>query len=291
MAPTILSITPVNGATKLTPESDIIVITFSEPMDKASAQKAFVPSGDAPVPTFTWNAAATELSINPNLGYPAATDPTAAAAPFKFSVTTVAKDLAGNRLAAEVNWQFTLLREVTQTFPLARSSWANGKSIYLKYAGVGDVSDNTEVRGFLFADISSLPAGIVRFGGAKISTFVYQLYGDPFGSFGNMQIQSVSYSGNNGYADQSAFDAASLRDLGTFISASGHNTVGDPVVKDVLAALKDDYENRSIRNNRSQYRLIFPSAPNSNSAQDMVWVIGIGSDNNNSALTVTYLYP
>jgi len=286
VAPTILSITPVNGATKLTPGSDIIVITFSEPMDKTSAQKAFAPSGDAPVPTFTWNAGGTELSINPNLGYPAATDPTAAAAPFKFSVTTVARDLAGNRLAAEVNWQFTLLREITQTLLVVREgAWIDGNTILATFSGAGDDAINREERGFIAADISSLPPGIEAFESATLHTSVFQIFGDPFGSLGNMLIQSVSFSPP---ASQGVFDAPALQDLGVLITATGHNAVGDPVSKDVLAAVKDDYQNRSARNNLSQYRLIFPSAPNGNSTRDLASVVGT---NEGSALTVKYLFP
>ena len=288
IAPTILSITPANGATKLTLETSIIVITFSEPMNKASAQSAFVAAGGATAAAFKWNAAGTELTIDAKLVYPNATDPMASAEPFKFSVTTAAKDLEGNPLAAAVNSQFTLLREITQVLTLARwGSWMNGAGNFVTATIVGDHSDNGEIRGFIGADIASLPAGIEVFESATIDTTIGQLVGDPFGRFGNMVIQSVTipypYRPN-----QTAFDATALQDLGTFISANGHNASGDAISKDVLTALKDDYKNRGARDDRSIFRLRFPNAPKTDSVADAAHVADLGTS---SALTVQYLYP
>jgi Bacterial Ig-like domain len=282
--PTILSITPVNGATQLTPLTDVIVITFSEPMNKASAQSAFVPSGVAPAATFSWNEAATELTINPNLTYPAATDPAATAEPFKFSVTTAAKDLAGNSLAANVNWQFTLLRQVTQSFGFSSGgNWTPGHPAG-NYPGAGDTSFDVATRGFITYDISGLPSEVVLFESATISTIIVGIEGDPFGLFGNMLIQSISYP----YLNQAAFDAPPLHDLGVFITATGQNAANDLVSKDVLVALKDDYANRIDRKDRSQYKLVLPSSPNSDATQQFAYVSG---NRNTNKLIVTYLFP
>jgi len=288
VAPTVLSITPPNGATKLSPETDVIVITFGEPMNKASAESAFVVSSDSPTPTFKWNAAATELTIDPNLSYPAETDPNVPAVPFKFKLTTAAKDLAGNALASDVSWQFTLLRAITQSIAVTRQgTWFNGSTLTVAVAGAGDSTANAEARGFIGADILALPTGIVAFRGATIRTTIPFISGDPFGAFGNLLIQSVSVALP---VKQAAFDAPAIRDLGVLIAATGHNAVGDPVSKDVLEAVKDDYANRVARGNRSQYRVLFPSAPNSNSTQDLVQVIGAGSSIP-CTLTVEYLLP
>lgn len=283
--PTILSITPVNGATKLTPMTDIIVVTFSEPMNQASAQAAFVPSGAAPVPTFSWNAAGTVLTINPKLTYPTATDPAAAATPYKFSISTLAKDLAGNALAASVNWQFSLLREITQSFRYSGGgNVVDGNARTLTYAGAGDTTSDLADRGFLSYDISALPVGIAVFESATISTRIAGIVGDPFGLFGNLLIQSVAYAS----LDQAAFDAPPLHDLGVFVPATGTNAAGDAVTKDVLVALKDDYANRSARNNVSQYKLLFPGSPNANGITDFAYVVTNGTGN---VLVIKYLFP
>jgi Bacterial Ig-like domain len=281
--PTILSITPVNGATKLTPATDKIVITFSEPMNKATAQSAYVPGVAGTLPVFSWNAASTQLTIDPKLAYPTATDAAAAATPFNFSVTTAAKDLAGNPLAANVSWQFTLLREITQSFGYSSGgNFADGAS-RASFAGAGDDSHDLSVRGFLSYDISALPDEIVTLESATLSSHIVGIIGDPFGLFGNMLIHSLSFTA----IDQTAYDAPPLHDLGVFIAATGTNAAGDLVSKDVLTALKDDYANRIARNNLSQYKLLFPASPNSNSVGDFAY---LSSGATSNMLIVKYLH-
>lgn len=282
--PSILSVTPVNGATQLTPTTDTIVITFSEPMNKASAESAYAPSGDAPKAAFSWNAAGTELSINPNLTYPAASDPAAPAQPFKFSVTTAAKDLAGNSLVAAVNWQFTLIREVTQSFGYSSGgNWVD-ETKSGSFCEAGDSVLDLASRGFMTYSISALPAGITAFESATIETVITGIGGDPFGKFGGLQIHSVSYVHTN----QAAFEVPPHRDLGTFVAATGHNAVDDVVSKDVLEALKDDYANRVAREDRSQYRILFSSSPNSDGVAD---VARVSSNKSGNKLVVKYLFP
>ena len=287
VAPSILSITPVNGATKLTPETSRIVVTFSEPMDKASAQAAYVPSVVGASPAFSWNAAGNELTIDPKLAYPQAIDPTASAVPFRFDLTTAAKDLAGNSLLAGVsNWGFTLLREITQSLPYWSKFGGNATSE--KYSGsfisAGDNKSDAAVRGFVSYDIASLPDGIQALRSATIDTTVSGFYGDPFGSFGNLLIQSVHFA----QVDGASFSAPLLRDLGIYIDAADKKLVGSVVSKDVSVALIDDYLHRAARGNLSQYRVAFASSPNTNGVSDQVILTSTASVNR---LNVKYLYP
>ena len=281
--PTILSITPINGATKLTPATDLIVITFSEPMDKPSAESAYVSTDNTSPAAFSWNAAATELSIDPHATYPTATDPTGTAAPFKFRITTGAKDLAGNALVADVNWQFTLLREITQAFGYSSGGHFAPGPGFGSFAEAGDTKDNAAIRGFMTYDISALPSGIVAIESATINTSIAGIAGDPFGKFGDLLLQSVSFSNVN----QTAFDSPPIRDLGTFIAATGYNAVNDQVSKDVLAALQQDYAERAVRDDKSQYRLLFPSSPNSDEAEQSIYV---STGKNRNQLIVKYLF-
>jgi hypothetical protein len=154
----------------------------------------------------------------------------------------------------------------------------------LSFAGAGDTNADLATRGFLNYDISALPAGITLFESATISTRIAGIAGDPFGLFGNLLIQSVSYSS----VDQAAFDAPPLHDLGVFVAATGSNAVGDVVSKDVLVALKDDYANRSARNNVSQYKLLFPGSPNANGLSDFAYV---ATNSGGNLLVVKYLFP
>lgn len=287
VAPTVLRITPSNGATMLTTDTDRIVITFSEPMNQGSAQAAFVPHFASPKAAFSWNTTGNELTIDPKLTYPTSIDPDAPNAPFSFDLTTVAKDLAGNSLTAGVsNWQFSLLREITQAIPYWEAYGGNvsADGVRNKSLSVGDLKTNAERRGFATYDISPVPNGVQRFLSASIETSIIAIDGDPFGSFGNLLLQSVQF----GQVDASAFNAQVVRDLGTLLAATDVHEVKHFVSKDVLSAFEDDYENRVARGNLSQYRLLYASAPNQNSASDAIVFSNTMTGN---TLTVKYLFP
>ena len=289
--PKVVGITPIDGATGLSPTTDIITISFSEPMDESSVESAFVPTGDRPEPTFTWNGDSTELKIDPNLTYPTATDPASQSQPYGFTLTTAASDLAGNRLAAESTLHFSLLREITQSFVVYRvASISSDGSLFLtKSAVAGDTAENVQERGFIQAGIASLPQGIETFERATLNTNIATIAGDPFGQFGNMLLQSVSLSAT--YPDTNDFAAPPLRELGALFTASGNHAVGDAASKDVLSAVQDDYKNRAARKDLSTYRVLFNSAPNSNGAGDSIGVVQYVSGQSTSTLVVTYLYP
>jgi len=103
--PTITSTLPANGATNV-PITSVVTVTFSEPMDSAS----FVFAGvftlkttltSTPVPgTVTYNTATRIATFTPTSSLAPATGYTA-------TVTTGAKDLAGNGLAGNFTFSFT----------------------------------------------------------------------------------------------------------------------------------------------------------------------------------------
>jgi len=256
-------------------------------MNQATAQAAYAPSNTAVVPVFTWNSAGGGLTIDPKLPYPQSSDPGAAAVPFTFSISTAAEDLAGNHLTAGVsNWSFTLLREIRQSFGynfrLGGSVAEDGT--YGSAAVAGDTSKGLGERGLMSYDISALPADIQVIESAKLECAVESIKGAPFGPFGNLLLQSVAFAKPDG----SAYDAAILHDLGPLILAADAPAVGEIISKDVLVALKDDYENRVERGNLSQYRMAFVLATNGDSTADQV---NISHSASNNRLTVTYLYP
>jgi len=285
--PSILGITPINGRTMLTTLTDRIVITFSEPMNQATAQAAYAPSNTAVVPVFSWNSAGTELTIDPKLPYPQSSDPGAAAVPFTFSISTAAEDLAGNHLTAGVsNWSFTLLREIRQSFGYNFRLGGNVTAVSSgsSFVLAGDSTKDSAVRGLMSYDISALPVGIQVLESAVLTGNVESIAGNPFGLFGNLLIQSVSFAS----PDSNAFETPVLHDLGPLILAAGSHAVGDAISKDVLVALKDDYEKRVERGNLSQYRMAFVLETNGDATADQVSISHSASNNH---LTVTYLYP
>jgi serine protease AprX len=99
--PTVTAVTPSEGATGVAANTNVTV-TFSEPMDQASVQSGFSlvkTTGGANVAgTFSWNGST--VTFDPTVNLDAATQYTA-------TVTTAAKDVAGNALAAAKSWNFT----------------------------------------------------------------------------------------------------------------------------------------------------------------------------------------
>jgi serine protease AprX len=98
--PTVTAVTPSEGATGVATNTNVTV-TFSEPMDQASVQSAFslVKAGGASVAgTFSWSGSTVTFDPTANLD---------AASQYNATVTTAAKDVAGNALAAAKSWSFT----------------------------------------------------------------------------------------------------------------------------------------------------------------------------------------
>ncbi len=287
LSPTIVSITPADGATKLTPATDTIVITFSEPMNKASTQAAFVASSGAPV--FSWDATGSELTIDPKVPYPTANDPVAAAVPYKYTLSTGAKDLAGNSIATALNRQFSLLREITKLCPYSYGgSLGEGDSAPSQFSGTfvgaGDTSGNRSLRGFMSFDLSGLPNGIQTFESGTLGATIVQIDGSPFSVLGNYLIHSVAFSAINA----AAYAAAIRIDLGTLVAASGPHATGEAIAKDVLSAVKSDYANRVALLNQTQYRVLFTTPIYSDGVAQQAWVYTGGGI---PTLTVKYLFP
>jgi hypothetical protein len=101
MPPSVSTVYPADGATEVS-RSAVTYAIFNKAMDKASAQGAFSlkrTSDGAPVSgTFGWYGNA--LIFKPNVDMAPGTQYTA-------SISTAAKDLAGNPLPAAKTWRFT----------------------------------------------------------------------------------------------------------------------------------------------------------------------------------------
>lgn len=95
--PTITETRPLGANTNVTPR---IVITFSEPMDRASVQQAFaitpVIDGD-----YTWSADSTTMTFTPR--------PLLGGTQYTVIIGTDAMDLAGNRLSPQRTFQFVTM--------------------------------------------------------------------------------------------------------------------------------------------------------------------------------------
>jgi len=112
--PSVVSVVPADGAQGVTDDATIIV-TFSEPMDKTSAQAA-VQSSDLGSLIFNWLDDQTMEVVPAALSY-AQGGPSVAATDYGYSVTNVAEDLAGNPLPTNFDASFATLREITDFMP------------------------------------------------------------------------------------------------------------------------------------------------------------------------------
>ena len=115
-APTILSVSPEDGATGVRDTADIVV-TFSEPMDRVEAEKSYE-SVDlaASKVTFSWSKGGRELTVHPKapLLYAGVGAIPGSSVPktYTYLITTVARDVAGNQLADDHSFSFGTLRQL-----------------------------------------------------------------------------------------------------------------------------------------------------------------------------------
>jgi type 1 fimbria pilin len=266
-SPTVLSVDPPDGATGVKSDA-IIVIAFSEKMDKIATQAAYqssdLPSGNV---TFTWNDEGTILEIESKnfLEYAEGNDPAIAAKRYAFGITPVAKDIGGNSLAA-FSSSFSTLKSISTVLP----SVANQDG-YIYSDGVikatqqsllvGDYNDNTGIRGFLSFDLTSVPDG------SEITTatvFVYKgrVFNTPYETLGSVSLARADYRESvseyeRPVSNPRVFDTGSSPTVGWL---SG----------DVTSDVQIDLANRASRGNRTQYRLSFLTTTDSDNLSDFV---------------------
>lgn len=242
-APTVVTSSPRGPGQVRTPT---VVVEFSEPMDKASAQAALKFDGAAlDGGSFSWDDAGTTLSYRPvrvwNYGDPV-----------NVRVDQTAKDLAQNSLADSPNrtWAFTVLREYTATLTadLAPSAFDD---VSFDSVGVGYTSPqppgafghssqnnlvvgeavlatgvrNRGVRAVLSFNLGApaLPAGAVSLTAATL-TMRQTLVGSPYdrGTPFVFALSPASAPGFGGGSFQTLFDAAPVC-LGSFAQCLSAN--------------------------------------------------------------------
>ncbi|MFH1231523.1 MAG: Ig-like domain-containing protein [Planctomycetota bacterium] len=94
--PTVLLVNPSNNSTDVSVSTNITV-TFSEPMSQTTAQGAFSISPSVSG-AFSWSTNSMTFDPTGNLAY---------STPYTCTVSTAAKDLAGNSIAIQYQWSFT----------------------------------------------------------------------------------------------------------------------------------------------------------------------------------------
>ena len=296
-APTIVSVTPANLGTGVLAAANIVV-TFSEPMNKLLTQSAYQSGTVRIKPTevqFSFNTEGTVLTINPNidLNIASGADPALVVArAFAFQITNTAVDLAGNPLTTSA-FSFTTQRRITQNLPglatLSGSVLTNGAvnacSSGRPCAGDSATVANAQYKGFIGFDTSGLPAGIQTFEVANLNMNQVGVFGNPYGTLGGtLLLDHVNFATLD---LANAFNATSLRALGTLSSDA---TLGFKTLT-VIPAIQDDYANRIARGNRTQYRIVFPTAASFNSIFDAALFETPIAVTDPSSLSLEYVLP
>ncbi|MGA9519832.1 MAG: Ig-like domain-containing protein [Myxococcaceae bacterium] len=263
--PSVMGITPAQGVSGVSRNTAIKVV-FSERMKKTETEAAFTVTVSDPawVPggSFSWNAPETELTFTPSHPFPYS-------ATVYFQVSTGAMDSAGNRLAANLNGDFRVVRVTTAT--LHSTAFVDGEAWHNTLRNEYGVSstgidgrvgwDPVEsvllTRMFFSFDLQSLsptPTAI-----KSASLYVYQTfatanaYADPPTGMGPLLVESVSYGAT-------LYPGAFLASVNTTGSSSNLvATLPEGVgytSTDVLTLVQNDWL-RTSNGRRSQMRLKF----------------------------------
>jgi hypothetical protein len=292
--PTVVSVSPANNA-KGVASNATITVTWSEAMDKASAQAAFQSAELAGKVTFDWPSA-TVMKVTPSepLVYAKgkhADLATLAAKAYSLSLNTSAKDAAGNAMAKSYSSKFYTLRQIawatTHAFCYQLSS-TGAVSLIDSDVGVwvGDYEDNSWYRLAVTFALGTIPSEAVGVASASvalpmtpIASWTNKAVGAPFATLGKVILDHIQAPA----IDADTLLLTALRAVGDVATSS---TAGTKTV-DATVAVADDLKNRAQRANRSQFRAEFTKNTDADSASDAVF---FGYDSSLSLL-VDYLVP
>lgn len=132
-APTIESTIPSPDGSVSIKKS--VTVVFSEPMNQTAAQAAFSISPNSGGWAWTWNDAGDTMTGTHN-DFEFGTTYTA-------TITTAAKDLAGNYLAEDHSWNFTVSMGVCLNSPVPGDVWTGGSTHDIEYEIIGGVAPYT----------------------------------------------------------------------------------------------------------------------------------------------------
>jgi hypothetical protein len=225
-----------------------IVITFSEAMDRVSTQAAYQ-SADVPAAgvTFTWNAANTVLTVNPNanLAYAEGQVPTAVTArEFAISITDTAEDAAGNALEQDYAWSFRTARRITHPMPIEGHTGRWNASYMLNgfnhcitdtaNVPVGDDGDGAFHQAFIEVDLSELPTNIIAWESAVLTLRHNLTEGSPNPSLGALNVEHIRVD-----PIESVSPTTATR---TVLDTLAVTNTPATFVAEILPALVDDYD-------------------------------------------------
>lgn len=259
--PSVVSIAPADGSKGVRADAKI-VLTFSEPMDRAATEAAWA-SEELPGEKmgFVWNEAGTVLTVTPSspLEYAEVADLQGAAKRYAIAVGAGAKDLAGNAMGQAASSEFFTLRSLFATAPLVPAAsgrlHANATPSIVKNLAdyrVGDSAVDAPLWGIFTFDVSGLPKG-AEVTEATFATRQINILSAPYTDLDGQAILSHTAFATMVPADVKAAAATPIGPLSTDAALG-------PRSMDVSAAVAADVADRVAKNHRTQFRLSFAKA-------------------------------
>ncbi|RKH69158.1 Ig-like domain-containing protein [Corallococcus llansteffanensis] len=292
--PTVLSATPDTSAIgiELAPT---LKVTFSEPMDKASTESSisFTTPAGFHASSFSWNTAATELTFKADIAFPHGTS-------VAWKISTLARDVAGNTTAADTVKNFRVLRLNTAMIDFdPETSGSLGAPSYFRQtpyynsATVGDDGGPNNDRLYLGFRLDVLPEKLTRITFSQLRWPVGRIFGDPFGKLGELLLEPVDV----GDIIEYSFDGKNPQTIADYHTPPLKDAFVVPPSTvpfrgefDVTEWTAQDWQNRGIRNKRTQYRLRFQNPTNADTVKDQLYC-DPSYNEVLAALWVTYEYP
>lgn len=288
VAPNIVSVSPNNKAKGVRSDAKIY-IHFSEPMDRATTEAAFMaPSwaDNTPIQVlrFSWEDNDKTLVVKPkNLDYSGGDK----AIGYNYMIDDTATDKAGNKLAGGVNKMFTfttyrtLDKVILSTASLVGTVQKDNNLYVLRGdLTVGDNPNNDSFRAFVSFNLNVLPDDMLRIESAYVRL---QKKKGPVGTgLGQLYMESVDYG--------KTLDASNGNDFNT---AAFHKSEVYRIYRnyyyfeDLGDWIQEDWDNRATRGKRSQMRLAFTKLTDNDSAWDYI----LFEHGDKTWLVVKYLAP
>ena len=201
--PTIVSVTPGNNSKGLH-EDTRFTITFSEPMDLASAQAAFTVATPAahPPSSFAWSPDKKTLTVIVTGTFPIG-------GTVNWQVGNTAKDLSNNTLAATQLFSFHVAYQKTQvieamkvTPSVRRTNPVRGLSTYsadlstatVSFVGALGGTTTTSMRGIVAFDLTALDTTFVDAVTASMELFHGITAGSPYAALGDLELERITPS-------------------------------------------------------------------------------------------------
>ena len=163
VAPAVITVSPLSGAQGVL-RQEVIVVEFSEAMDQAATEQAYVSEAlPADAVTFSWDADGKQLTITPNeeLEYGIGLDAESAVAKeYSYTISTDARDLAGNPLVQDEGVSFRTGRLILQETPLVQQfsgSINKATKVVTPNFGAGDDVNDVAYRGFVSFELPVVP--------------------------------------------------------------------------------------------------------------------------------------